>query len=215
MCNNECGLEHKQLAEWLDELKKFRRRAEIERPNWVNCFAELPPENRRVVVTNEKGAYFLAYRQGEGFFNYRTGEKIKKPHSWMRIDDNPISNEEDAFIYSLERSYNDPAPETETEIWNKSSRGECVKCKYRNTHICLNYCARNGWILTDEALPSDGEIVEVRTRDCRRFLAVFDAYGRDWIRYNEREYKGGKSICLYDVVCWRHRQYKRVYDTWE
>lgn len=68
----ECASEHRQLAEWLKELKQLR-----EQPRWIPCSEKLPKaeygESDSVLVCFENGTQDVLYFDGSNW-RYPTGE---------------------------------------------------------------------------------------------------------------------------------------------
>ena len=82
----ECADEHRQLAEWLKELKQLR-----EQTRWILVSERLPEENRTVIASTEYGLYPEArYTKEDGWeWAYESGadywEELAEVIAWIPL----------------------------------------------------------------------------------------------------------------------------------
>ena len=80
-CGDSCGMEHKQLAEWLKELKKYREQEHERRENSQSCIDKIlssqdwdnedptNPKSKWYAPTREDGEYHI----GDWIFSHHSG----------------------------------------------------------------------------------------------------------------------------------------------
>jgi len=73
----KCAEEHKQLAEWLKELKMLR-----EQTRWIPCSERLPEEDGRYIVTEKRFA--IDDRKHMGWYQTIVEEVIFSSGKWDR-----------------------------------------------------------------------------------------------------------------------------------
>ena len=81
-CGDSCGMEHKQLAEWLKELKKYREQEHERREKSQSCFEKMLSSQDwdNEDPTNPKSKWYAPPREdGE----YHIGDWIFSHHSGM------------------------------------------------------------------------------------------------------------------------------------
>lgn len=79
-CGDSCGMEHKQLAEWLKELKMYREQEHKRRENSQSCFDKMLSSQNWADEdpTNPKSKWYAPPREdGE----YHIGDWIFSHHS--------------------------------------------------------------------------------------------------------------------------------------
>lgn len=76
-CNTDCGREHEQLAEWLEELQRYKERA------WISVKDRLPEEGEKVLIyTKTDITTFGLYTKNYGF-GKREGFECGDGFMWM------------------------------------------------------------------------------------------------------------------------------------
>lgn len=75
-----CADEHRQLAEWLKELKRLR-----EQTRWIPVRERLPKVGIDVLICDMEGTIYLSHRSSFGSFIDEWGSKVKDIRAWMPL----------------------------------------------------------------------------------------------------------------------------------
>ena len=75
-----CQKEHRQLADWLEELKSLR-----EKSKWIPCSERLPEDNTNVIVCFYSGTVTEMRYWGNGIFQGIYEHTAKTIVAWMPL----------------------------------------------------------------------------------------------------------------------------------
>ena len=83
-CNTDCGREHEQLAEWLEELQRYKERA------WISVKDRLPEDEEEVLIYEVGEMYIATYTIKLFFTDFNEDNvAIHHPSHWMPLPEPP------------------------------------------------------------------------------------------------------------------------------